>query len=134
MATSTGSTSSPIITPTGPSLSDGGGPYLSPHLQQPVPRRAERDVEEYVGGRQEGCKMQAQPVAVLGCKGPRLQQIAARVEKTPAQVVFHFCQQVGMLPLTGTSDPAHMQQDLDWDSFSLTPEEVSGIERMGLQR
>ena len=80
----------------------------------------------------QGVSLLTANMHILG--DPRLQQIAARVEKTPAQVVFHFCQQVGMLPLTGTSDPAHMQQDLDWDSFALTPEEVSGIERMGLQR
>ena len=43
---------------------------------------------------------------------PLVGGIAARDGATPAQVVFRFAQAVGMLPLTGTSDPAHMTQDL----------------------
>ena len=39
---------------------------------------------------------------------PLVAGIAARREATPAQVVFRFAQAVGMLPLTGTTDRAHM--------------------------
>jgi diketogulonate reductase-like aldo/keto reductase len=51
--------------------------------------------------------------------------IAKRHGKTPSQVVFRFAQQIGMLPLTGTSDPAHMQQDLDIHDLELDAEELS---------
>jgi diketogulonate reductase-like aldo/keto reductase len=43
---------------------------------------------------------------------PLLRAIAARRSMTPSQVVFRFALDVGMLPLTGTTDPAHMREDL----------------------
>ncbi len=57
--------------------------------------------------------------------------IATRHKKTASQIVFRFAQQVGMLPLTGTSDPAHMQQDLDIDTVELDAEELAIIDRAG---
>ena len=57
-------------------------------------------------------------------------EIAARLRATPAQVVFRFALAVGMLPLTGTSDATHMQQDLASRELSLSAEEVSAIERL----
>jgi diketogulonate reductase-like aldo/keto reductase len=56
--------------------------------------------------------------------------IAARREATPAQVVFRFALAVGMLPLTGTSDAAHMRQDLASRNLTLAADEVSAIEGM----
>ena len=56
--------------------------------------------------------------------------IAARRAATPAQVVFRFALAVGMLPLTGTSDAAHMRQDLASRNLTLTADEVSAIEGM----
>jgi diketogulonate reductase-like aldo/keto reductase len=56
--------------------------------------------------------------------------IAARKGATPAQVVFRFAQSVGMLPLTGTSDPEHMRLDLASRELSLTPDEVRAIESL----
>src|SRR5690606_30553897 len=47
---------------------------------------------------------------------------------TPAQAVFRFATQVGMLPLTGTTDPSHMQEDLQSFQVELTPAEVSRME------
>jgi diketogulonate reductase-like aldo/keto reductase len=43
---------------------------------------------------------------------PGVHEVARRHGKTPAQIVFRFAQQVGMLPLTGTRDPVHMALDL----------------------
>jgi diketogulonate reductase-like aldo/keto reductase len=54
--------------------------------------------------------------------------IAARLGATPAQVVFRFAQAVGMLPLTGTSSPEHMSQDLASGELALTDDEVRAIE------
>jgi len=56
--------------------------------------------------------------------------IAARREATPAQVAFRFALAVGMLPLTGTSDAAHMRQDLASRNLTLAADEVSAIEGM----
>ena len=44
---------------------------------------------------------------------PRVGEIAARRGCTVAQLVFRFALDVGMLPLTGTSDATHMRQDLE---------------------
>jgi diketogulonate reductase-like aldo/keto reductase len=63
-------------------------------------------------------------------RSARFREIVARVKKTPAQVVFRFAQQVGMLPLTGTTDPAHMREDLSCDQFTLSDEDVSAIESL----
>jgi diketogulonate reductase-like aldo/keto reductase len=59
---------------------------------------------------------------------PLLASLAARTSATPAQVVFKFAQAIGMLPLTGTSNAAHMQQDLASRELELSPEEVQAIE------
>ena len=61
---------------------------------------------------------------------PLVAGIAARESATPAQVVFRFAQAVGMLPLTGTSDPQHMVQDLASHALRLAPEEVRTIESL----
>jgi diketogulonate reductase-like aldo/keto reductase len=57
-------------------------------------------------------------------------EIAARLRATPAQIVFRFALVVGMLPLTGTTDPAHMKQDLASRDVSLSADDVSAIERL----
>jgi diketogulonate reductase-like aldo/keto reductase len=61
---------------------------------------------------------------------PLVQEIAARLGATPAQVVFRFALAVGMLPLTGTADPEHMRQDLASPDLPLTAEEVRAIEAL----
>lgn len=55
--------------------------------------------------------------------------ICKRVARTPAQVVFRFAQQLGMLPLTGTTDPAHMREDLQL-GFELDAADVERLERL----
>src|SRR5262245_26931143 len=62
--------------------------------------------------------------------GRTVRAIAARHGRTAAQVVFRFARQVGMLPLTGTSSPQHMRDDLA-DDFALTDDEVEAIDRAG---
>lgn len=57
--------------------------------------------------------------------------IAKRHGATPAQIVFRFAQQVGMLPLTGTKDPHHMREDLDIERFTLADDELAVIDRAG---
>lgn len=57
-------------------------------------------------------------------------EIVKRVGRTPAQVVFRFAQQVGMIPLTGTTDPVHMREDLAAGEFDLSEADVTRIEHL----
>jgi len=59
-------------------------------------------------------------------------EIVLRTGKTPAQVVFRFAQQAGMLPLTGTTDPAHMREDLASDAFDLSGDDLHRMETIAL--
>ncbi len=61
---------------------------------------------------------------------PPVVAAARRTGRTAAQVVFRFALAVGMLPLTGTSSPEHMRQDLDVSNFELTHDELKAIERV----
>jgi diketogulonate reductase-like aldo/keto reductase len=55
-------------------------------------------------------------------------RIAKRHGRTVSQIVFRFALDVGMVPLTGTTDPAHMSADLEVFDFHLEPEEIEWIE------
>ena len=57
-------------------------------------------------------------------------RLAAREKATATQIVFAFARAVGMLPLTGTSDPEHMAQDLASRALSLSPDDVHSIEAL----
>jgi diketogulonate reductase-like aldo/keto reductase len=62
---------------------------------------------------------------------PELLRIAKRHRRTVSQIIFRFALDVGMIPLTGTTDPGHMRADLDVFDFALDPEEVERLERLG---
>jgi len=62
---------------------------------------------------------------------PKVAQIAKLRGRTVSQVVFRFTLEVGMVPLTGTSDAAHMKADLEVFDFHLEPEELELIEGLG---
>ena len=61
---------------------------------------------------------------------PEMVQIAKRHGRTVSQIVFRFALDVGMLPLTGTTDADHMRMDLDVFDFHLDPDELQTIERL----
>ena len=61
---------------------------------------------------------------------PALVQIAKRHRRTVSQIVFRFALDVGMLPLTGTTNAEHMRLDLDLFDFHLEPAELHTIERL----
>ena len=61
---------------------------------------------------------------------PYLTNLAARMNATPAQVVFSFARTIGMLPMTGTSDSEHMRQDLASRDLTLAPDAVRTIESL----
>jgi diketogulonate reductase-like aldo/keto reductase len=60
-----------------------------------------------------------------------LRAIAARHGKTPAQVVFRFARQAGMLALTGTRSPQHMREDLETGGFTLDAHDLATIDTAG---
>lgn len=76
----------------------------------------------------QGFSLLTANLAELGT--PRFFEIVERMGRTPAQVVFRFAQQVGMLPITGTTDVAHMREDLAIGDFTLSPADVTRIERI----
>ncbi len=63
---------------------------------------------------------------------PAIRTMATKYQTGLAQIVFRFSQQVGMLPLTGTTNPQHMKEDLQSDRFTLLAEEIRQIETIGL--
>ena len=63
---------------------------------------------------------------------PAIHAIAQRLGAGIAQVIFRFAMQIGMLPLTGTTNQRHMKEDLQAAQFTLSNEEVHGIETIAL--
>jgi len=61
---------------------------------------------------------------------PPFIELAAKVNATPAQVVFSFALAIGILPLTGTSSAEHMQQDLASLQITIPDHLVRAIESM----
>ena len=61
-------------------------------------------------------------------RGALVQDIARRHQRTPAQVILRFALQLGMIALTGTTDPRHMAEDLAVYEFTLSSAEVEAIE------
>ncbi len=60
-----------------------------------------------------------------------LVRIAKRHGCRAAQVAFRFALDVGMMPLTGTTDAEHMREDLEALDFRLDAGEIELIERLG---
>lgn len=58
---------------------------------------------------------------------PVVAAIARRLDATPQQVIFRFSIQIGILPLTGTTDPAHMREDLAAVRLKLSTDDVASI-------
>ena len=54
--------------------------------------------------------------------------LARHLEVTPAQMIFSFSRAIGILPLTGSTDPEHLQQDLATLTLTLPPDVVKAVE------
>ncbi len=62
-------------------------------------------------------------------RDPQVWEIAKRVEANPLQVIFRFALQIGMLPVTGTTNEQHMKDDLAvLTKFELSTDDVQTIE------
>jgi diketogulonate reductase-like aldo/keto reductase len=53
---------------------------------------------------------------------------AATHKRTPAQILFRYLTQIGIVPLTGTSSEIHMRDDLGIFDFTLSNAEQSAID------
>ena len=62
---------------------------------------------------------------------PLVDEIAMRIGVPRETVVFRFAMQLGMIPLTGTSNPQHMTNDLRAHEITLTDADVHAIETIG---
>lgn len=56
-----------------------------------------------------------------------VQALASTYRRTPAQILFRYLTQIGIVPLTGTSSPEHMSEDLAIFAFELTAGEVTQV-------
>jgi diketogulonate reductase-like aldo/keto reductase len=63
---------------------------------------------------------------------PEVRTIATRLGTGVAQVIFRFAMHIGMLPLTGTTSPQHMKEDLQAEQFALSTEDIQRIETIGI--
>ncbi len=59
-----------------------------------------------------------------------LLRIAERYGRSACQIIFRFALDVGMLPLTGTTNADHMRADLDVFDFCLEPDDIRRIEQL----
>jgi diketogulonate reductase-like aldo/keto reductase len=76
----------------------------------------------------QGFSLLTANVAVL--RHPPIIGLARQAGATPAQIVFAFARLVGMLPMTGTTDPEHMKEDLASLDLELPPDAVRAIESL----
>jgi diketogulonate reductase-like aldo/keto reductase len=59
-----------------------------------------------------------------------IQSLAIKYNKTIPQIIFCFAKQIGILPLTGTTNQQHMVDDLNIYDFELSQEEIQYIENI----
>ncbi len=55
---------------------------------------------------------------------------AGKYGRTPAQILYRYLTQQGVVPLTGTTSPVHMHEDLAICEFELTQQECSAIDAL----
>ena len=53
--------------------------------------------------------------------------LTLRYARTPAQILFRYLTQIGVVPLTGTQSEQHMREDLAMFEFELTQGEVDSL-------
>jgi diketogulonate reductase-like aldo/keto reductase len=91
----------------------------------------DRDVRSFCTEREiiyQGFSLLTANIEVL--RHPLIAGLAKQANTGPAQVVFAFARLAGILPLTGTSDPEHMKQDLASLGLELSLEAVGAIESL----
>lgn len=59
-----------------------------------------------------------------------LQTLAAKFQRSSAQVFFRYLNQINIIPLTGTTSKTHMKEDLAIIDFELTGDECQAIGKL----
>ncbi|MDD1621662.1 MAG: aldo/keto reductase [Methylococcaceae bacterium] len=59
-----------------------------------------------------------------------VKNLAAKYQRSTAQVFFRFLSQIGIIPLTGTTSAKHMREDLAIFDFELSADECSLMESL----
>jgi diketogulonate reductase-like aldo/keto reductase len=62
---------------------------------------------------------------------PQFTKVASRCRCSPEQLIFAFALQSQMLPLTGTTNPVHMREDLEAYTIHLEPNDLLLLESIG---
>lgn len=60
----------------------------------------------------------------------KLQSLVTKYGRSSAQIFFRYLSQRGIVPLTGTTSPQHMQEDLAIFEFELTVEECAAVDAL----
>ncbi|MEI8016767.1 MAG: aldo/keto reductase [Schlesneria sp.] len=63
---------------------------------------------------------------------PELAKLAEHYGRTINQIVFRFSLDVGILPLTGTTNRDHMREDLEIENFRLEPDHVRLVDHLAV--
>ena len=63
-------------------------------------------------------------------KSEALTSVSLTHNKTPAQILFRYLIDRGIVPLTGTTSPAHMEEDLEVLQFSLSSKQTRIIDTL----
>ena len=63
---------------------------------------------------------------------PNFRKLTNHYGRTAAQLVFAFALKLGMIPITGTTDPLHMQEDLVALGIELDARDATLIENIGV--
>jgi diketogulonate reductase-like aldo/keto reductase len=59
-----------------------------------------------------------------------LQTLAAKYQRSAAQIFFRYLSQIDIIPLTGTTSERHMREDLAIFDFELTTDECNAVETL----
>ncbi|MDM0118028.1 aldo/keto reductase [Variovorax sp. J22R133] len=63
---------------------------------------------------------------------PVVQRLVARTGRSLAQIVLRFALQIGIVPLTGTTNVENMKDDMACLDFKLEPSDVDSLESIGI--
>ena len=59
-----------------------------------------------------------------------LQTLAAKYQRSTAQLFFRYLNQINIIPLTGTTSKTHMKEDLAIIDFELTADEYEAVGKL----
>jgi diketogulonate reductase-like aldo/keto reductase len=59
-----------------------------------------------------------------------LKTLAAKYQRSTAQVFFRYLNQINIIPLTGTTSETHMREDLAIIDFELTADECDAVGKL----